>query len=154
MASVILALRQYPQGGGTNMYNVNRHSKHPHRHCGLDPQSRGVRPAPSFPRRRESTGWCAWCRHTGFKAVSTGWSVEVYENQDCDDAGASFSPSPLIPLPSRERGCMVGVVLSSASARHPCGLRIKSAMTVLFSPSAPVSSTGTGFGPLPSRERG
>ena len=24
--------------------------------------------------------------------------------QDWDDAGASFSPSPLIPLPSRERG--------------------------------------------------
>ena len=26
--------------------------------------------------------------------------------QDWDDAGASFSPSPLIPLPSRERGIL------------------------------------------------
>ena len=27
---------------------------------------------PSFPRRRESTGWMCRGRHTGFKAVSTG----------------------------------------------------------------------------------
>ena len=30
----------------------------------------------------------------------------------------SCSPSPLIPLPSRERGCMVGVVLLSARPLH------------------------------------
>ena len=44
------------------------------------------------------------------------------------------SPSPLIPLPSRERGYMV---------------------VLACSPSDPVSSTGTGsLIPLPSRERG
>ena len=32
---------------------------------------------------------------------------------DCDDADASFSPSPLIPLPSRERGIDGCVVLLS-----------------------------------------
>ena len=42
------------------------------RHCRLDPQSRGVLARPSFPRRRESTGWTRGGRHTGFKAVSTG----------------------------------------------------------------------------------
>ena len=35
----------------------------------------------------------------------------------------------LIPLPSRERVCMVGVVLLSASDHRPSGLRIRSAMT-------------------------
>ena len=46
--------------------------------------------------------------------------------------GLSFSPSPLIPLPSRERGKVV--VLSwtcCLPARLTSGLRIKSAMTVL-----------------------
>ena len=31
--------------------------------------------------------------------------------QDCDDACVSFSPSPLIPLPSRERGIWLCVVI-------------------------------------------
>ena len=31
----------------------------------------------------------------------------IEDLQDWGDAGASFSPSPLIPLPSRERGYMV-----------------------------------------------
>ena len=36
----------------------------PHRHSS--------RPSPSFPRRRETTGWHGGGRHAGFKAVSTG----------------------------------------------------------------------------------
>ena len=51
--------------------------------------------------------------------------------QDWDDAGASFSPSAPVsgtgtgfdPLPSRERGYMVGVVLFTRTSAAPldCG---------------------------------
>ena len=55
------------------------------------------------------------------------WIADQVRN-DVDDAGALFSPSPLIPLPSRERGYMVGVVLLPPLP-CPSGLWIKSAMT-------------------------
>ena len=45
--------------------------------------------------------------------------------------GLSCSPSPLIPLPSRERGFGRLVCLVVGPAR-PSGLRIESAMTVLM----------------------
>ena len=69
--------------------------------------------------------------------------MTVFQNQDlqdCDDAGASFSPSDpvsstgtgsLIPLPSRERGIVVVDLSCCMPGRRPSGLRIKSAMTGL-----------------------
>ena len=75
VGAVILALRQYPQGGappiplsldgrGIKGEGENDASS---RHCGLGPQSRGegrgtrhsMRPSPSFPRRRESIKRCS-----------------------------------------------------------------------------------------------
>ena len=46
--------------------------------------------------------------------------------QDCDDAVASFSPSPLIPLPSRER-VILSVVLYCC--HPPCGYCLEASMT-------------------------
>ena len=61
--------------------------------------------------------------------------------QDWDDAVASFSPSPLIPLPSRERGfsrlfCLV------VARPFTSGLRVKSAMTCDESRRIPHRHTG------------
>ena len=96
-----------------------------------NPGVKGGGLGPSFPRRRESTGWMRGGRHrhTGFKAVSTGWGMiqgiavflffgiricRITEDfQDCDDASHRFHPHPS-PLPSRERGMMVGL-----SCCHP-----------------------------------
>ena len=50
-----------------------------------------------------------------------------------NDANCLVSPSPLIPLPSRERGMYGWFILLSARHR-PSGLRIKSAMTDPASP--------------------
>ena len=47
------------------------------------------------------------------------------------DAGASFSPSPLIPLPSRERGN--AVVLDCFAP--PCGYCLKASMTAAVRPA-------------------
>ena len=52
--------------------------------------------------------------------------------------GVAYSPSPLIPLPSRERGIWLVLSCSPVSPCRPSGLRIKSAMTgrgASFSPS-------------------
>ena len=92
--SVILALRQYPQGGeqpGTT-----------DRHCGLDPQSRGG-------ATQGGRHACVPHRHTGFKAVSTGGDNKT-------------KPTDRIPLSLDGRGIKgEGENDASASSRH-CGL--------------------------------
>ena len=49
----------------------------------------------------------------------------------------SCSPSPLIPLPSRERGYFGWFGLVHPHVRRPSGLRIKSAMTGASCPGVP-----------------
>ena len=70
-----------------------------------------------------------------------------------------LSPSPLIPLPSRERGILsVALSCSPVSPCRPVDSRLRGNDGVeglsCCHPLLPVSGTGTGFGPLPSRERG
>ena len=70
------------------------------------------------------------------------------------DFTLTFDSSPI-----KGEGYMVGVVLFTRVTLPPCGYPHYAGMTGrcgwfgLFA-LAPVSGTGTGFGPLPSRERG
>ena len=73
-------------------------------------------PLPSFPRRREITGWMCRGRHTGFKAVSTGRQGDTGEQDNTN-----------LPRHSRvggkpQGGCVVAVIL--ALRQYPQGGRV------------------------------
>ena len=123
-----------------------------------------VSPSPLIPLPSRERGFCRLCClvHPCYPAAL--W-FPAYAGMTVWWLFCLVSPSPLIPLPSRERGIMVGVLLY---ARHrPCGLRIKSSMTVRPRRIHPVVSRLRGndgvvelscchphLSPLPSRERG
>ena len=87
--------------------------------------------------------------------------IPAYAGMTVGDAGNDGRP----PLPLWIADQVRNDGLSCPAAFHgavspPCGYCLEASMTDLavgvglVSPSAPVSGTGTGFGPLPSREEG
>ena len=76
---------------------------------------------PSFPRRRESTGWMCSARHTGFKAVSTGRQGATGEQSN-----TTIHPSPLTAEDQSLSQCLTREQRVSKTKQHPpvrhCGL--------------------------------
>ena len=91
-------------------------------------------------------GYCIKSSMTVWGAHPTLW-FPAYAGMTVRDAGMTGQAA------RRPSGLRIKSAMTVYQSM-PCGYCIKSSMTVLFSPSAPVSSSGTGFGPLPSRERG
>ena len=116
--------------------------------CSIHPNQSNLT---SLKNKTNSLTWMFMERH-GRVLIGYGWLSCVVRVQAVTWVGVLISPSPLIPLPSRERGYMVGVVLFTRVTLSPCGYCLKASMTgrggwyCLVSPSPLI--------PLPSRERG